>query len=265
MLEHDILTSDRSIVYDLYPTQSVNALMVGIPTEVAEQLTQNLTSEKDGRINLLIKTLNWKLSSFIPPSEDEWGFGKTFAWEDPQTLDQVLLSCTLPDISSPTPENWQRMHDTSASLNLLFRFFNLASRKQDDSQKQLLHIMLEHATINAVLSTRLMPFLASFPQDTKHLEIEQTMYQAYLQMARAEDKRHYLRYYFSVQTRQSPRGLYLKCPGISDCSLNAGYYRSSRPDIGYLLEPHNVDNCLQQFTFLVGLAKLNQQAKEVGF
>ena len=68
-------------------------------------------------------------------------------------------------------------------------------------------------------------------------------------------------YRFSALCRQ-PKWINFNIPGNA-CGLDPDSYSETSLDEGYSLVPHNADSSLQQFTFLVGLAKLNDMMEGV--
>ncbi len=67
---------------------------------------------------------------------------------------------------------------------------------------------------------------------------------------------------FRVSFRD-PAWISLSCPGDA-CDLSPECFHDGS-DEGYLMLPHNVDNAFQQFSLLMGLAKIHMLARKDGF
>jgi hypothetical protein len=211
----------------------------------------------------------YKLPEFIPPTEQQWGITGLIKRVAQQDAWHIFES-TLPIIIDSKDRNREdEIHiQLRCSLSIFFNalwLFPMDSKETGEKQRQLL--IIEHLSVRpemhgASLSVTVTPELATWLSQAKvalkYPEIEDVMMGAYNTMWQHRKHKEYDRHSIRVHSRP-PKNIYFNVPGDAcdlspECSLNEGEH-------GYWLVPHNVDNSMQQLTFLMGLAKFHDLAR----
>lgn len=262
MLEYGLLVEQIPAAYELSVGENNTSLLIDVNGRVMESVRHILRRPNIPLITVLEKGVG--LTSFIPPSQKSWGFGEVLSSEDSKRTGWERWRCDLPrDRNSDI--GWQPFYDTSATLNALLTGIGVVYETPTDSTTpQLLHVLLrtdraQHGgSLNVYLGSSLMPWLSEQPDNGRNLEIEESMRIAHNYML---GRMSFLDR-FMAWTRK-PCWINLDCPGEA-CGLDPEDYNSRLPD-GYELLPHNIDTPVQQLTFLMGLAKMHDEARKAGY
>lgn len=202
---------------------------------------------------------------FTPPSSDrEWGFGPVLSeQEDKENSGWLIYTCSLPAYKKAEGIDWDSLYETSATLEVLFRNLLIAENQTDSLSPQMIEINLitgKKSSYGGTLSAIVRPALAKWLNinvDTKKGPvIAQVMKDAYFRMF--DTDKELFDHNFRVSIRD-PKWINITCPGNA-CGLDQEFPASSGLDVGYELQPHNVDGPVQQLTLLSGLAKLDNLA-----
>lgn len=215
----------------------------------------------------LVSVLREELSlpKFIPPTEEQWGFGKILTCRQSALSGWILYQCPLPVVLGPQigdEANWQEAFAVSATLQVLFRalVLEVLEGERDSLLPQLLFIDgmvarggMHGGSLHATLCPPLCTWLSQQEDNSECPEIVEAMKRVFEHMSGREESE------FRAWLRQ-PKWINLSCPGDA-CGLDPDGYNDLSLERGYTLSPHNVDTPIQQFTLLSGLAVLCQLAR----
>lgn len=203
--------------------------------------------------------------AFTPPnSQREWGFGPVLSErEDKENPDWLIYSCSLPAYKKDDGIDWESLCETSATLEVLLRNLFVTENRTDSKSPQMMEVHLfsskkpsHSSTLNAIVRPSLAKWLNTNVNTGKGPVIAQAMKEAYFRMFEVE--RDLFDHNFRVMIRD-PKWINITCPGDA-CGLDPESYNDLDLDVGYELQPHNVDGPVQQLTLLSGLAKLDNLA-----
>jgi hypothetical protein len=156
-----------------------------------------------------------------------------------------------------------------ATLECLFLILSLFKGETGSPKRQLLVVEglrnetnLHGGSLWVYLTPSTCLYLRQFPSHSCVPEIDEAMSQTYQYLWPEEE----INIFNRCSTRcQESHFLHLSVPGNA-CGLDPDYhsglgnYRAR----GYSLSPHNVDSYLQQFSLLMGLAKLHDLVRQAG-
>ena len=232
---------------------------------VAMEFIKSILNEQAPIIAALREDL--KLPPFINPTEKIWGFGDILQETSEQRRNWTAWKCKLPQ-SEEKRVNHNRGYAVSATLNLLFLALQCEEEETDSLSLQFMVVRdflsergFHGGSLNVDVSPAFLHGVAKLSSDQRR-KVEQTMKNAYHRMfyipnrslaVNSIDK-------FQVQWWAS-KWISLVCPGDA-CDLSPKYLTDPSLGIGYTLLSHNVDGPLQQLTILVGLAKLEEFARQ---
>jgi hypothetical protein len=197
--------------------------------------------------------------TFIPPTETSWGFGSCLSRVHSVNPDWVVWECVLPVQcrTSFSMTNVLRSYAVRATLSILFEALGLEECDNGSAHSQLMVVetmRVESCAWGAMLFVTLTAPLCSWL--TQHgtqevcVEVALCMDRTYAHLWRLK------RYREQCQVRLlPPNRLIMVVPGNA-CDLSPEDNYLPKHDPEYRLTPHNTDNSMQQFLFLMGLAKL---------
>lgn len=207
------------------------------------------------------------LDLYIPPTQDNWGFGGILELRG-DDQDFISWQVKIPVIRSKSESGkdsycQQIAFDIATSMNVLSMFLScdIGIADQEGGEPQLLTYGLRTEitsfygfSIWATFSKAMVDWLRTFGEEHQIDEINQIMLQAELTMYPNLDDDRLSTYGcdFSALYRP-PCWINLSVPGNA-CGLDPNDYYDK--DGGYRLSPHNTDAPVQQLTLLAGLAAL---------
>ncbi|MDO8638903.1 MAG: hypothetical protein Q7R43_04975 [Candidatus Daviesbacteria bacterium] len=265
MLEFDIIQDNIPTVYEIGVGEDEHSLKIKTDSKTFQDINDHFKDPNHKWINFLKN--KFRLSDFCSLPETDWGFGSVLKQENVEN-DSILWRCDLPE--GKTKEiSWPALYNISASLMVMFDSLSISEEKTSSQIPQLMHLSLSvgfdlhGGSMNAYFGKSIIPWLEKQPHDLSNKDIEQTMRNTdmHLNGKLIKHQDQYL-YRFLAWTRQ-PCWINLMCPGDA-CGLDPEDYNDPRPD-GYKLLPHNIDSPLQQLTFIMGLARMHDLARQDGF
>jgi hypothetical protein len=155
-----------------------------------------------------------------------------------------------------------------STLFVLFTCLYIFEGESTEKKRQLLTIdglgletngNLGQCYISATVTPTLCEWISKKPDQTSLKEVEEVMYDAYLHMY--PGYRKFMRKHDFQAVCQKPGRISLRIPGDA-CDLSPDSFHQSEGGCGYKLSPHNIDNPVQQLTFLIGLARLHELARQ---
>lgn len=214
-----------------------------------------------------------KVEPFIVPGALPWGFGPAFIFDEATSNSQVTLLCELPKCEEGTQGWWSRASSVCATVSLLLDYIHHVHQEETTHLPyiQLLEILPGfsyednrcHLALATGVSAALHAWLCKYPKHTYLQAATDAMRCAYEYM-RGKSLDEFDLSNTHVLVRENGF-LSLNCPG-DRCGIFVSHEFGSRQPsaTGYEMYDHNLDSPLQFFTLLVGLAALNQQARENG-
>lgn len=210
------------------------------------------------------------LREFIFPHQSEkWGFDGCVRHATEYATDWSVLICHIPSVlDSHGVFSYDAIHQLQASLNVFFDVITAFDAEISSQQTQLLHIPnvatgrgLHGGSVWAHLSPAFTKWVYALKTESKGRRIsfptvEQAMLHAHFHMYPNDEFVEPM----CCSTLESS-GLLLQVPGNA-CDLGPDDHNQKTGERGYILGPHNIDQPLQQFTFLAGLAKLYALAQK---
>ncbi len=264
----DFQVSKRALpcYYKLGWDSDLPGFVFGIRNELIPRMYELLTPNTP-IIGILKQDQGLDLAEFVPPTEDEWGFGpsiKRIGQDEDFTNFQAQIPSGLPGISSFR----RRSIDLSVSLNLLTSFLNYEQELLPPilAESQLISftmktegVFMHGFALWVHLSKALVDWLRSFEHGCNLTDVEKAMIQV-RRVLRPDDTRSdvEIRYNFSAEFTK-PCWINLSVPGNA-CGLDPCEYEDERK--GYKLSPHNTDSPVQQLSLLAGVAKLCSMYRE---
>ena len=268
MLDFEVITNNPPQVYDISPGEGQRSLEIEVYDRWTEPLKKIYSSPKDRPLLLhLQKSLD--LPEFLSIDDRRWGYGggiETVAESAPY----LKLRVELPDGEKLKDDRWGEFYKASANLNMLFYVLNMADvgkLKDEDLSRQLLTIErstergLDGNSVWANLSPKFCSFLSLYEESERDSSLESYMKDCYRYLT--GDLFSSLDQYRFIAMHRDPYWLNLSIPGNA-CGLDPEDYYP-REKSGYKLLPHNIDSPLQQLTLVMGLAKLHQDARKLGY
>lgn len=239
--------------------------MINVRQEAHQYISDLLSKPKVPLVNLLRS--DFSLPAFIPPPNDELGFGPVLSRVEESRPGWVTWRCAMPACKKKFEIDWNRLYAISATLNVLTTSLSIFDGKTEEVKPQLICVRIttmhgpHGGSLSADLSKALLPWLSSQPDNSRNIDIQTTMRNTYERLSKYKvPSLSFGR--FDAMMRQ-PHWVNLSCPGDA-CGLDPEDYYT-RDGRGYKLLPHNVDSPVQQLTLLMGLAVMHDQARKAGY
>lgn len=203
-----------------------------------------------------------QLDPYVAPPASNWGFGGVLQQlpdEQPFTVWKADLPCVR-NREDQFGFVWGPAYNISATLAILLGglFFSHNDLTWQSPRQQLVTCRLgihsdpsDHFLL-VRLSKKLVVWLSGFPEDTTLPSVTQAMSGVYFKMLPDERSQIVAKLELRAYIAQ-PGWLHFNVPG-NRCGLDPDFNASI--DRGYELQPHNVDNPVQQLALLVGIAAL---------
>jgi len=120
----NIANDDIPAWYDLGINEENNALLIHVH-QFALEFIQRYLLPSARIIEYMEEDKELELSSFIPPTEDVWGFRETLRWVKPREINWHTLECLLPVIcNSEDKIYWKQATNVSATLILYLHVYS---------------------------------------------------------------------------------------------------------------------------------------------
>jgi hypothetical protein len=228
----------------------------------ALQHMRDVDWEKAPAVRDMVKRFGFE--SFYVPCDGMCGFDKVFTQGGLATGTWVGWDIRLPNIRTENGEHEDSKKYTMAVRATLWLFTSCLWLYEGDTQWTKPQLMVVEGiclpteemrmclgSLSVSLSPKVIRWLSKQPKN-KHLEpVIDAMKNASRVMWESSSDRGG----FGALVRES-KWLHLDVPGNA-CGLDPESHDDESLDVGYTLEPHNVDSSLQQLTLLAGLAKLH--------
>jgi hypothetical protein len=204
---------------------------------------------------------DFSLPEFQFPHEGDFGFGPVLKFIGCKRVVWPAWECILPARDEES-EQWKRkIFALRATLSLLFQRLQFLDVDTGSEKSQLIVIddlrVEENSFFSGSLTATLTPLMAQWISRQGNCQLPlvvSAMKSMDRQLIRVSDCGG-----FKAEC-MPPKWINFTIPGNS-CGLDPKDYYDESLDRGYGLKPHNVDNGIQQLTFLAGLACLHDLAR----
>lgn len=213
----------------------------------------------------------FKLEKFTSPHEGSWGFQDVLLLGESDHPDWIVWEFNLPKIKSTEGLDESSPKDIVALRASLYILFSLGLRFMKNETNwptsQLIVVgnielpdieWRNSGSLGAILTPATISWISKQPHNCHNKDMVEAMKKAHEFMWTGASRNER----FGAMTRG--RYIFLDVPGDA-CGLGPDSYGDDTKNDGYNIGPHNVDSSLQQFTLLVGLAKLHDLIRADGF
>ncbi len=263
-LDYDIMNEKLPSYYKISWDKDSASFIISVCGKLIPEL-QDLLTPNTPIIQMLQKDEGLKVDTFLPPTNDSWGFGPIFELAN-QDNGYITWRAKVPCLEQGKGKKLTYLNrpaiNLAVSLNVLFMFLNLKQNliETTQSEPQLVSCSLSTEmrttwgfSIWSTLSKELADWLRTLGEERYIKDISDTMMQTWLTMHPSDSiKRNYLKHDFIALYRQ-PCWINLSVPGNA-CGLDPNDYYDQ--DRGYKLSPHNTDSPCQQLSLLAGIAAI---------
>jgi hypothetical protein len=243
----NIKREDIPAWYEIGWNGKKGSLTIGIHELFIDQMRETLS-----RTNapIIVEMSERTKVPYLPPTENQWGFGQVL---------QLSQSAKTPFMTWEIPLQPGNLLNISASLAVLFLYLRYPreeiSWQSLSPQLVLCNLVLieESAPLSVEFSKAVACWLKKFPPEAKLPTVSRAMQEAHSKM-RATDRDDFAAMSINARIGMTKGCIHFNCPGDA-CGLDPDFL-SEPSERGYELQPHNVDNVVQQLTLLVGVAAL---------
>lgn len=251
-----LASEDSPEVYSLSFCEKNKSLIIRVEKDAAVSFGSYFKS--DNRINdIFIRDL--QIPTFIPASEEKWGFGEVINTVE-KSSKEIVWECKLP----------KRDGDSNAIRATLRQFFVYIDQfkeiKPSDHPQYfaITDILIEAGRDKSNFWVNISPafckWLAGCPDRWEEIlfRVKESMEIALAHLRKELDWMDKARIKMYISP---PKGFGLQVPGDA-CILSAGVPPNDNLEQGYVMGVHNADDRFQQLTLICGLARLWEIAKE---
>ena len=263
---YDPVWTDRPAVYEL-SFKDASVLLIRI-----HRLGMNKISAWDINGSAMAQShrTQFGFGPFVQPTGDKWGFRESLLLVPSSDPDWQVFQCSLPVLAQGDENKWadvrSQMNAIRATLECVFTLLSLFDQVTNSKQHQLMVVegmrvepRTHGGSISIMFTPALVEWLLKFDDREKLPEVEKALFETYSHIRGGPGS--YGAREFRAHCR-TPGRLYLSIPG-SACELTPDVQLGHEEHVrGYTMCPHNIDSGMEQLTFLMGLARLHDLARQ---